>query len=62
MLAVMIGLKKARETVEAAAANVTASAETASRAIVVAIGLAVGALLLACVAALIALSGRKALA
>lgn len=63
MIASMIpGLRAARETVESAAQTVTASAETIAKSIGVAIGIAVGAFLIACAAMLIAVQGRRAVA
>ncbi len=50
MLAAMIGLKKARETVETAAVKVSASAEMIARSIGIAIGIATVALVIAFIA------------
>jgi len=50
MLVGVMGLKRARETVESAATKVTASAETIAKSIGVALGIAVVALVVAFIA------------
>ena len=63
MIAAMgLGLRAARESIAAATERVTASAETITNGILAAIGIAVGAFLLACVALVIAVQGRRAAA
>lgn len=56
----MVGLGKARETVEKAADKITASAELTARAIGAAIGIAIVALLTALAALVLAVRGRAA--
>ena len=60
MLTIMVGLRKARETVESAASKVTASAETVAKSIGLAVGLAIVALCVALFAVVLSVKGRPA--
>lgn len=57
-----LGIQAARETIDGAAAKVTASADSIARSIAAAIGLSVGAVLIAAVALILSAHGHRAAA